>query len=782
MRERPATSYKDDGDASDDDSSRGSSVGDDPRDASDASDASDAGDDDGDDYDPEAEISVASDSEGDDDDPEAEISDASSSEGGGDSDSDESSDDEVEGGKRPKDSAQCGVAKRGLCVALDISIDDFVPFRQGLSYLITAIHAGDPKGVGDPEGFKAVLRSAYSLLEWYEKVSPGHLTQIIDHVHTVVDQVNVPYEEVAKVFSALANKNGGVFSTTSRHLREMFGIAMMAQMVHSLPGYIADGSAQRKGMAALLNQLGLHGDAGSVLVDELPMDTPMSRAEAEVKKIVEGLNGCDDVQRMSVVFGQLAMFTKIGNHLPKNRPAADGKGGYDRSLYDDLRTRNAKACAKSSFTVRLSLSAVVRDPKGPAHADALVAVQEAQGVAVDATRNYPPLKYFREEIAVPQSVMLDIADRARTAFPNTQNGWLDIQNRLDFQREKEQEYRSLQRKTVDKAHGEMVVPLRAETRVRVPTPGSAPLTLVRALRSLLVNHNAEHKLLAPLLKTYLDKAHSQHRNTKWGFNTSAAFLGLRFNSVELKVGRLLPKARTGANEVKSALYGDGKVPKWICMHDVGDAELANLIPPWCAHEPGTWEFFLYLADTAPPTRFFGHHLIRKEELAEEHKYKKWLLARAARAAREDTALDYCYALNNGNAKRRKLSHDEKLDSILWQESSAAIAVAEKKLSAAYTEPFEPKKKVVLIAYPVGVFRDYDPRSLSAARGGRPFITNAKHEAAVADRIEKGKRANAYFAAMATNDATARAEIGGADYHAGSASFAAAAGSSSVAEP
>ena len=103
----------------------------------------------------------------------------------------------------------------------------------------------------------------------------------------------------------------------------------MAQMVHVLPTYRQQGSAQHQGFATLLANAGMHGDVLEMLTEQYATDTPPESAEAEAKKLAEQLNELG-AHLLQTLYANLANFTKRAKTLqpPGYSPFTNT---YDRS-------------------------------------------------------------------------------------------------------------------------------------------------------------------------------------------------------------------------------------------------------------------------------------------------------------------------------------------------------------------------------------------------------------------------------------------------------------------
>ena len=706
---------------------------------------------------------------------------------------DDDDEDAPRGSKRRKPTPEERAVIRAFCVSMNIPTKDFGALRKGLWYVVQAISTGGT--------FVNVLQNAHALLSWETPVSVAHLNQILSFVSTLVGELSVPYADVQAVFAPLADRNGGVFAKASRDngIRFMFGIALMAQMVHALPEHLAKGPTQHLMMLRLLTNVGGDWNAASVLTRSYCDDSPMNSAEADAKKLAKDLNELEPRQRLAVLFGQLAQFATIGRR-ERQALAEKSAQGFDTSWHDQSRTKSASDDAKSTGTIRLSATLVSTDKVGHPIADAIYA-------HCGDKPNFQPFKHCKD----PEPEMPWSARQAHTAEAERLHPWplneqgvayrtIAVQQAQNaVKREKKREWHENVRAENLRQYGTRVMPFRAEKRIHVPTlQQDGGKVLLSELRTLLDDRpgNAQH---GTKLKAFLREAFPNHHRSQWGMDTKGGWLYARFNGKQVLLGKEKPRSRNPSAALCGGVEGE-KMPKWVWLHRADIAELENLIPPWLAHQPGTWEFFIYLNPLHSPgaTRLM-HQRIRNNEIESYNNRKTHMVAQVQRQAEDDAELDFKYSLNKGKAKRLKI--DAEFHEELFEIQDKWVADYEDRLknpgnehaaywynehtkewvnmTRKYMKPFVSKKQCVLITYPAetGVWPADHPMLANADVSADEFA------AAIRKRAAYKTKADAYFAAISASHETVGAEVGGATYAASAASFheaAAAAGSSSAA--
>ena len=504
-----------------------------------------------------------------------------------------------------------------FCHFMQIAVGDFAAMRRGIRYVVEAIHHSDL--------FAEQVRDAYRRLQWETPASEENLTKIIAIAESMAksEQIAVHCEAIGQAFGRLAEFNGGFFTTVSRNIPVLYGIALMAQMVDALPEFLANGSAQETGFAMLLNRHGLQGDAPAVLAAAFSTDTAIDSVRATARTLVENLAAVPQEERLAALLGQLAQFPTVGNRERAARAANGVKSYYNHCYYDRPPTNNKGAGPQQHKLNRCVCSVVIRAPPKAAPPEA--APREAQTLrnftaskGGEEDFNYAPLKHLRVSPKPSADEQLALERQVATAIPGipTDLGYEVVTREISDAREvalKEAtaKWRAEKKRQDVDTFGPLQVVFRAETLCTVPgytDAGWSGMCLYDAMRSLLVNDpNQGEQLLAPKLKEYLDYAYPQYRNGPWGFPLlKGTYIGIGKNGRDIRtLGRSSPNKRTLARGVEDATV-DGSLAMWIAMEEMTIQQFVNMIPPWLLYTPGVWEFYLYIDQGKAPSQIFSH--------------------------------------------------------------------------------------------------------------------------------------------------------------------------------
>ena len=684
-----------------------------------------------------------------------------------------------------------------FCQFMRIAVSDYPKMRRGIRYVVDAIHHSDQ--------FAEVVRDAYRRLQWETPVSEENLTKIIAIAEPMAksEQIAVHCEAIGQAFGRLAEFNGGFFTTVSRNIPALYGIALMAQMVDALPEFLSNGSAQETGFAMLLNLHGLQGDAPAMLAAAFSTDTAIESVEAIGRTLVENLAAVPQAERLAALLGQLAQFPTVGDRERAARAANGVKSYYNHCYYDRPPTNNKGAGPQQHKLHRVIWSVVIRANENSPEAQTLRTFTASKGKTEDF--NYAPLKHLRASPKPSPDEQLALERQVEAAHPGimTEFNYEVVTREISDAREvalKEATAKwKAERKEQDKTlFGELQVVFRAETLCPVPgytDAGWSGMRLYDAMRSLLGNPGEGDQLLAPKLKEYLDYAYPQYRNSPWGFPLQHAYIGFRKNGRDVRtLGRSAPKKRTLARGVEDATV-DGSLAMWIAMDQMTIAQFVNLIPPWLLYTPGVWECYLYIDQHRAPSQIFSHpRICRLHRLAFDQNNAS-VLARARQEAMALMRENFKYALKQhtfteDRRPKRKLAltDAEKDEMEAWvdgemPEDNPRANYEEEMVAEAKADPDEYGVTVKLyrhtysplgfvqINYPnnANVFPIDHPEQIKKVERRRfayphqEVAYKAKLKAAQEKRAADEATAKKYLKGLQTADAATAAEPGGSAY-------------------
>ena len=685
-----------------------------------------------------------------------------------------------------------------FCQFMRIAFGDFPKMRRGIRYVVDAIHHSDQ--------FAEVVRDAYRRLQWETPVSEENLTKIIAIAEPMAksEQIAVHCEAIGQAFGRLAEFNGGFFTTVSRNIPALYGIALMAQMVDALPEFLANGSAQETGFAMLLSLHGLQGDAPAMLAQAFSTDTAIDSVRATARTLVENLAAVPQEERLAALLGQLAQFPTVGNRERAARAANGINSYYNHDYYDRPPTNNKAAGPPQHQLNRVIWSVVIRAEKS-AEAQTLRNFTASKGKTEDF--NYAPLKHLRVSPKPSADEKLALEGQVATAHPGimTEFGYEVVTREISDAREvalKEATAKwKAERKEQDKRlFGELQVVCRAGKLCTVPGYNDAGWTgmcLYDAMRSLLVSWSGSgDALLAPKLKEYLDYAYPQDRNSPWGFPLRHAYIGFRKNGRDVRIGRASPNKRTLARGVVEDATVDGSLAMWIAMDQMTITQFVNLIPPWLLYTPGVWECYLYIDQQRAPSHVFSYaRVYRMHRLAFDANN-----ARVLQRARQDAVAlmreNFKYALKEHTftedmvrpKRKLQLTEAEKDEMEAWvdgemPEGNPLANYENEMVEEAKADPDENGVTakgyrhtyyplgLVQIKYPMNsdVFPIDHPEQIKKAERrhfaypSQGVARRAKLKAAQEKRAANEATANKYLKGLATADAAAAAEPGGSAY-------------------
>ena len=599
---------------------------------------------------------------------------------------------------------------------------EFYRVRSDIGYIYRAVCRN-----GRMQG----IRAAYEALLFENECTDAEVQACISFASELSGGVNIPHQDIANAFAPYSNYNGGYYTRTSGDINLLFGIALMAQMVHVLPMYRVQGSAQHQGFASLLANAGMHGDVLQILAQQYATDTPLDSAQADAHQLAEQLNELNGAHRLQVLYANLSGFAKRARTLqpPGYSPPSNT---YDRSKFDNTRPKGAQGIAHNNGAAMVSLTILHRADRWhttgyevPVDYDCETAnLNKIYGYGPTCTTNYAPF--------------VGLCDSHK----------------------------------VDGNPGRYVATHRAH--VNVPAKVT-PEKIICALRKMLLNQPSEEQDVAPMLKEFLDMAYPEesrgpsYESFEWGVEHKNAYLGVRYNGVDLSIGKDKPRCRSVSKQcyLHKAQMSDYKdePQRWLWLGAFPhEFEVANLLcPPWKGYNVGTVDFYLLLSEKRPQDV-----LDIKEALDTPLKIAASAAARAARDAADDEwRVKAMPGKNLNGRKKRRLSAQEHTELTDFRKHAYDHAY-DRYIATQYGAPYDDPKTALKLEYPLelGVW----PADHSAMA---KHVSAAVRHRAVELRKGEIKRAKIFKHAEKNHASVVAAEPGGKDAAAAAVSFAAA---------
>ena len=425
--------------------------------------------------------------------------------------------------KRAPKSQELLDAEHTVCEVLGINAKEFATIRASIRHIYNCIS-------WDIDQFS--FKYAYSKMQFTEVVPHNVRDQLIAIADVLSKQVDIPYHTIQQAFSPLHEFNGGFFTRASCHMRKVFGIAILADLVEQYIDLSKVGSTQQNEMNFLLQNMGLDSHAAISLSVEHSTDTVVDSTRAAGRSLVEQINSLDEDHRIQCCLMQIQ---NIRMSVACYFPSSNSKEVKCSYLYDQTRTRNAAKTALHDRNLHLSVS-----------------IMDKRGSSLDTTIQ----NLYGKEYAF---------DKAR--------------------------YKSYRFDTVGRNEEPYSIPLRASQIIDGEVNAK---TIFNCIQNLLTNEAKAPKMQNVINTMYKDRNDASiplnlPPNTLIGFAYNHGGL-----TKWLKLGKYKPRDRRARKELSEGNARD-ELFNWIRLEKTHYLdELAKLIPPWVAFEFGTMDVYIIL--------------------------------------------------------------------------------------------------------------------------------------------------------------------------------------------
>lgn len=227
---------------------------------------------------------------------------------------------------------------------------ELAQLRSAIRYVQRAMASAAP-GEGFYQAVLAGLPAGAAL-------APAVRRDLCGLARELAAQVDLPYEEIAMAFAPLQPFNGGIFTTVSKRMREVFGVAVLADLVEQAIDVHANGTAQEQTMRLLLRGMGLGEDAAVCLASSSSDQTAHESVAAGGAGLVAKINALPPDVRLACCLAEVAAVRANGGDVVIGGPRGASR---TTALYDHPYTRNAADTALQGKYAHVSVAVLAHE-------------------------------------------------------------------------------------------------------------------------------------------------------------------------------------------------------------------------------------------------------------------------------------------------------------------------------------------------------------------------------------------------------------------------------------
>jgi hypothetical protein len=242
-------------------------------------------------------------------------------------------------------------AEEAVCRGLDLTKKGFASLRASLKY---AYRSMDPRWSMDD-----FLCNVLDTLHFEQQLSDENKAMVCRLTNILIRTVEIPYEYIATTFVPLHEYNGGIYTTLSKAMRKVFGIAILVDLVEQVIDATANGSTQQQGMQLILRGLGLGDDASVMLAATSSDQTLEQSVEAGGAALVAKINALPEEHRLKCCIMEVSTLRVNGGTrvMPRTTTAQT----WCSALFDNSPTRSAAETMIADHNLQVAVNIVTHE-------------------------------------------------------------------------------------------------------------------------------------------------------------------------------------------------------------------------------------------------------------------------------------------------------------------------------------------------------------------------------------------------------------------------------------
>jgi hypothetical protein len=296
-------------------------------------------------------------------------------------------------------------AEEAVCRGLDLTKKAFGSLRASLKYVYRCLNTS-----WSMEDF---LYKAFDTLHFEERISDANKTLVCELTNTLIKNLDIPYAYIVTTFVPLHEFNGGIYTTLSKAMQKVFGIAILVDLVEQVIDATSNGTIQQQGMAFVLRGIGLGDDAARMLADTTSDQTLEQSAATGGAALVARINALPEADRLKCCLMEVSLLRVNGGTRVMPRTAATQS--WCSSLFDNTPTRSAASTMIADCNLQVVVNLVAHS--GSTTEKTLTAMYgQDYSVRTAGYRPFPTMSTLDLSIPLRASTIVDCATPENILF------------------------------------------------------------------------------------------------------------------------------------------------------------------------------------------------------------------------------------------------------------------------------------------------------------------------------------------------------------------------------
>jgi hypothetical protein len=242
-------------------------------------------------------------------------------------------------------------AEEAVCRGLDLTKKEFATLRASLKYVYRCLNLS--------WSMDDFLDKVFETLHFEQQISEENKVLACNLTRMLIRNINIPYEYIATTFVPLHEFNGGIYTTLSKAMRKVFGIAILVDLVEQIIDATANGTTQQQGMEFILRGIGLGDDAALMLAATSSDQTLQQSIESGGSALVAKINALPEEHRLKCCLMEVSTLRINGG--TRVMPRTSTSQAWCSVLFDNSPTHSAADTMVGDCNLQVAVNLVTHE-------------------------------------------------------------------------------------------------------------------------------------------------------------------------------------------------------------------------------------------------------------------------------------------------------------------------------------------------------------------------------------------------------------------------------------